>query len=1011
MRPPCLLLWLCLGPAAAAGAAGPCGLRCWLRGLVVRLPDQRLEARVLGAPATATASDAVLSGADVAALAAGRPRPGSLALGATGLAATVSMQLTVQWLLSRVETGVNVTVSEGSLDLEASLLSAPDGLLASLRADRCSVALRVDRVDFSGPSLAAHVLAALRPLVRALLEASAPRLLCAEGLVPLVDVGLSGLAANCSAALRPWLLPPALPLPLPPAPAGSLDLRNALVDALRWGLGEVVGPAGAAWALGRLTRGACALRSADVDAAAAWATGRPADVASLLRARLLLPLAGGVAVDVAVAAFGVAGLCAWEDFGRLAVEPADARTLLLPFAARELRVNASFGLGVAVGGSLELRENATAELWASGPSLALDVRALVDAARAAHRATDVDCVLAALDGVALPRAALNATVRSASVGVAAGEGAEADVAALVNTVAGLVVEQYAAALPAMANKLAHDVLLPLADAALRNLTASRECTAHDAGRPLGYNARTTRWALVAAACCSLLVAPVPLAVALARRRRAARGSPLGALAALMGADGDGPALLCDARLSLWARVAVPVVALFNAAAFISAATSVIISVLLRLEFASAGQPARVVETGPLYEYDLVHTVSELWRARIYPLALIVGGLSGVWPFVKLAALLACWCLPTRALPVAARARALALLDLLGKWSFVDMFAMATLMVAARLRVSAQSHDPALTDAPAAASSVVAPCWGLDLFLWATIASLALSDVALFLCKRADALGSGCGRAAACASDDDGARSASLLELYPSLGPRWRRSAQALTLAVAVLSLAFTIAGGVVPSVLFRFDGAVGAIMEDVLRLPVERTFSAVGLLVALPQSTPVPGSASSRALQAILLAAGYVLPVASAASAVLLLLVPTGPRRRRQAYAAVHVLSAWSCIDVFAGAVLAALLEFGQLSVFMADSMCGRLNDVIALFFLQDTRGSALCLALSGRLLRGFWVLLAAALLQLATYVAVTLAFREALGDARVECAPLFGQRRKRSSASPADNSNTEMDI
>lgn len=68
---------------------------------------------------------------------------------------------------------------------------------------------------------------------------------------------------------------------------------------------------------------------------------------------------------------------------------------------------------------------------------------------------------------------------------------------------------------------------------------------------------------------------------------------------------------------------------------------------------------------------------------MYPLALVVAIFSGAWPYVKLLLMLWCWLATARQLSPATRGRILEVVDLLGKWSLLDVFILVMFMVAFR----------------------------------------------------------------------------------------------------------------------------------------------------------------------------------------------------------------------------------------------------------------------------------------------------------------------------------------
>lgn len=42
------------------------------------------------------------------------------------------------------------------------------------------------------------------------------------------------------------------------------------------------------------------------------------------------------------------------------------------------------------------------------------------------------------------------------------------------------------------------------------------------------------------------------------------------------------------------------------------------------------------------KFTLVQSVSDMWKAGVYPLAIIIAVFSGIWPYIKLIMMMACW---------------------------------------------------------------------------------------------------------------------------------------------------------------------------------------------------------------------------------------------------------------------------------------------------------------------------------------------------------------------------------
>jgi hypothetical protein len=190
-------------------------------------------------------------------------------------------------------------------------------------------------------------------------------------------------------------------------------------------------------------------------------------------------------------------------------------------------------------------------------------------------------------------------------------------------------------------------------------------------------------------------------------------------------DDDSAPPAVSPSVPLWVRRALPLAVLGNVALFVSSNAAVGADVLLS---ASAADDAGTVraDAPPVFEFTLANSVTDMWAAGVYPLSALIAVLSGGWPYLKLLAIAAAWCLPDwilARLPVG-RATTLRVVDALGKWSLIDAFVMVLFRVAFRFQLTTRDDD-----AWATVDVRVAPRWGFHAFVLATVVSLVVGHVA------------------------------------------------------------------------------------------------------------------------------------------------------------------------------------------------------------------------------------------------------------------------------------------
>ena len=197
-----------------------------------------------------------------------------------------------------------------------------------------------------------------------------------------------------------------------------------------------------------------------------------------------------------------------------------------------------------------------------------------------------------------------------------------------------------------------------------------------------------------------------------------------------------------------ARVLIPAALLVNVGLMAYAHTMVGCSI--DLEMTAAGDEVRVEM---LFTFSLVESVVFMWKAAVYPLALLIAGFSGAWPYLKLFTLLWCWFTPPLVMSVRRRSTLIQVLDILGKWSLIDAFVMVMMMVAFRLHVVSPADLAFLPPGIVSADLIVTPRVGFVVFLFAAMLSLALNN--LILAFHRDAMAYGTGQLAGAAGSGEG----------------------------------------------------------------------------------------------------------------------------------------------------------------------------------------------------------------------------------------------------------------
>lgn len=208
-------------------------------------------------------------------------------------------------------------------------------------------------------------------------------------------------------------------------------------------------------------------------------------------------------------------------------------------------------------------------------------------------------------------------------------------------------------------------------------------------------------------------------------------------------------LFFDQKLSLTVRLLLPTAVLVNMALFVY--SNICMDAVAVVMTLSSGVFSSIPE--PLLAFGLLGTIVSMWEAKVYILAILIAFLSGLWPYIKLFSLLACFLLPPPRKPqqcaaststststsslsscscsciwsitTETRLYLLRVVETFGKWGLLDFYVMVLMMCAFHLNMSVDtSTGPLLVEV------LVKPNFGFFSFLLATMMSHASSHVML-----------------------------------------------------------------------------------------------------------------------------------------------------------------------------------------------------------------------------------------------------------------------------------------
>lgn len=395
-------------------------------------------------------------------------------------------------------------------------------------------------------------------------------------------------------------------------------------------------------------------------------------------------------------------------------------------------------------------------------------------------------------------------------------------------------------------------------------------------------------------------------------------------------------------LSLSSRALLPLLVLANAGLFLYANFSTGASVVLSADVSShLFSPSE-----PVFLFSLGDTVRDMWRAKVYPLAILIAFFSGAWPYTKLFVLLFACLAPNGWLGRSQGLLMLTWLDRLGKWSLVDVFVLVLMMGAFHVVVVVSGDLRVLVN--------VRPESGFYAFLAATVFSLLLGQLVLG-CFR------GCPSQPTTAVDRDRSREAVRAHCFDLGSYRVRATGAGASLLSASLFLLIPLllSACLLPTFEFHFSGLLGWMLGEA----ADVGFSLWSLCMSLPVASGLGGTVGVRAIQLVLLVVELAAPLLSVTALACLWVYPLRVRQQEALLRWAEVAIAWSALDVQTVSLVAALLQVQRFASFVVGDMCDLVNDAItsSAAAVDLLKGEAKCFNVQASLSRDAWLIVLAA--------------------------------------------------
>jgi hypothetical protein len=196
----------------------------------------------------------------------------------------------------------------------------------------------------------------------------------------------------------------------------------------------------------------------------------------------------------------------------------------------------------------------------------------------------------------------------------------------------------------------------------------------------------------------------------------------------------------------------------------------------------------------------------------------------------------------------------------------------------------------------------------------------------------------------------------------------------------IVTLILVLVGSYISSFSFYFHGLAGYAL-DLFNIAPYRDYSVIELGFSVPKSYENPNDGVIRFTQVIYFLTVFIMPVAMLINVIFLWLVPLPRKAQKFFYSIAEILNAWSCLDVFVLAIIAAILEIGKFTEFIVGDKCDAINPFIEKYFDKTLDGHNTCFEVKAYLKSGCWLLFIAAIIFLISSNIVMRVCRNALNE------------------------------